>query len=94
MKKLLALLVSFVLLISAVFGCGGKEVTAEEYVVGMYRLLVNMDEEGAKKVGISASDVKKYQETLKKSADESAKKLNESFKNQYDVTVDESLIAA
>ncbi len=94
MKKLLALPVAFIILISAALGCGGKEVTPEEYVVGMYRLLVNMDEEGAKKVGVSASDVKKYQETLKKSADESAKKLNETFKTQYGVTVDDSLIAA
>lgn len=94
MKKYLAILTAFCLLALAVFGCGGKEVSAEEYVQGMYKLLVNMDEEGAKKVGISSEDVKKYQETLKKSADESAKKLNESFKTQYGVTVDESLIAA
>ena len=94
MKKYLAILTAFCLLVLAVFGCGGKEVSAEEYVQGMYKLLVNMDEEGAKKAGISSGDVKKYQETLKKSADESAKKLNESFKTQYGVTVDESLIAA
>ncbi len=94
MKKLLALLVSLCLLSVAAFGCGGKELSAEEYVQGMYKLLVNMDEEGAKKAGISAGDVKKYQETLKKSAEESAKKLNESFKTRYGVTVDDQLIAA
>ena len=93
MKKVLAILVALGLLSLAVVGCGGKEVTAEEYVQGMYKLLVNMDEEGAKKVGISSGDVKKYTETLKKSAEESAKKLNESFKAQYGVTVDDKLIA-
>ncbi len=94
MKKYLAILTAFCFLALAVFGCGGKEVSAEEYVQGMYKLLVNMDEEGAKKVGISSGDVKKYQETLKTSAEESAKKLNESFKAQYGVTVDDQLIAA
>ena len=94
MKKVLAILVAFGLLSVAALGCGGKEVTPEEYVQGMYKLLVNMDEEGAKKVGISSGDVKKYQEALKKSADDSANKLNESFKKQYGVTVDEKLIAA
>ncbi|MBR5336615.1 MAG: DUF5105 domain-containing protein [Lachnospiraceae bacterium] len=75
-------------------GCGGKNITAEEYVQGIYKLMVNMDSEGVKDLGVSDSDVKKYTEAIEKSVNDTMSSMNDSFKQQFGVSVDDELLKA
>ncbi len=92
-KKLTAFLVSAVLGLSILISaCGPKAISAEDYVTGIYKLLINMDAEGAKSIGISDADVKKYKESMEKSVSDTMNSMNESFKQQFGITVDDTLM--
>ena len=94
-KKVVTAIMAVSLVLSAVVftGCGGgAKVSAEEYVEGLYKLMINMDAEGAKKVGFSDGDIKKYKEALEKSVSDNISSMNDSFSQQFGVSLDDSLL--
>ncbi|MBE6014172.1 MAG: hypothetical protein E7241_02225 [Lachnospiraceae bacterium] len=92
MKKIIALVMSAVLAVGVFAGCGGKQVAADEYVLAMYKLVINRDSKAAKDVGVADKEIKSFEDELKKSVETGINDINESYKKSYNATVDKDLL--
>ena len=93
MKKIIALLLSACLAFGTLAGCGGKEVSADTFVLAIYKLVINRDSQPAKDAGIAESEIKSFEDQLKKSVEDGINTINESYQKTYNTTVDKDLVS-
>lgn len=90
--KTLAVIMSALICVVAFAGCGGKSITADQYVSTMYKLIVNGDTKAAKNIGITDKEIKTFESEREKAVKEGTESINKSFKEQCNAEVEEALI--
>lgn len=92
MKKIIAIGMAALMVISAFAGCK-KDTPADQYVLAMYKFIVNGDSKDAKAIGVSDTVIADFQRQKDQAVKTGTATINDSFQQQCGTSVDDQLIS-